>query len=88
MPVPPTSVTTLRAEARLLTIAGLILLAIGFPLTLGLAAWSLAPAPDGISPILPLASGSPPILLGYLACYFASRRMIKAKALEAEANHH
>lgn len=81
MRVPPLSVTTLRAEARLLTTAGLILLAIGFPLTLALTV--LALAPQGISPMLPLASGGPPILLGYLACYFASRRMVKAKALEA-----
>lgn len=83
MRVPPISVTTLRAEARLLTIAGVILLAIGFPVTIALAALALAPAPEGISPILPVASGAPPILLGYLACYFASRRMVKAKALEA-----
>lgn len=60
--------------------AGLILLAIGFPLTLALAGMALAP--HGLSPILPLATGAPPIILGYLACHFASRRMVKAKALE------
>lgn len=70
----------LRSEARLLTIAGLILLAIGFPTTLVLAAQALSP--DGLSPILPLAVGAPPIVLGYIACHFASRRMVKAQSLE------
>jgi hypothetical protein len=70
----------LRAEARLLTLAGVILLGIGFPLTMVLVAQSLAP--DGISPVLPAAIGAPPIMLGYIACSFASRRLVKAKALE------
>lgn len=70
----------LRAEARLLTFAGLILLGIGFPLTIFLAAQALAPG--GLSPILPIAMGAPPIILGYLACHFASHRMVKAKTLE------
>lgn len=70
----------LRAEAKLLTTAGLILLAIGFPLTLALVARALSP--DGGPAMLPLAVGAPPILLGYLACHFASQRMVKAKALE------
>lgn len=74
------SPATLRAEARLLTFAGLILLGIGFPVTLYLAA--LALAPGGLSPLLPVAAGTPPIVLGYLACHFASQRMVKAKALE------
>ncbi|MGE0741641.1 MAG: hypothetical protein AB7O98_09885 [Hyphomonadaceae bacterium] len=73
-------VAALRAEARLLTIAGLLLLAIGFPVTLWLVA--LALAPEGGSPVLPFAVGAPPIMLGYLACYFASRRMVKARSLE------
>lgn len=71
----------MRAEARLLTTAGLMLLAIGFPVTLYLVALALAPRAE-ISSILPLAAGAPPILLGYLACHFASLRMAKAKALE------
>lgn len=71
---------TLRAEARLLTIAGLILLGLGFPLTLFLTAQALAPG--GLSPLLPVAAGTPPIVLGYLACHFASLRMVKAKSLE------
>jgi hypothetical protein len=70
----------LRAEARLLTVAGLILLGIGFPVTLLLVAQSLAP--DGVSPVLPAAIGAPPIMLGYIACHFASKRLVKAKALE------
>jgi hypothetical protein len=70
----------LRAEAKLLTIAGLILLGLGFPATLVLAAQALSP--HGLSPVLPIAIGAPPILLGYLACHFASQRMVKAKALE------
>ena len=64
----------------MLTIAGLILLALGFPLTLVLTAQALSP--EGMSPVLPLAAGAPPIILGYLACHFASQRMVKAKALE------
>ena len=71
---------SLRAEARLLSIAGIMLLLIGFPLTLWLVAGALAE--NGISPILPLAIGAPPIALGYLACHFASQRMVKARALE------
>lgn len=71
----------LRAEAKLLTIAGLILLGLGFPATIVLAAQALSP--EGMSPVLPIAVGAPPILLGYLSCHFASQRMVKAKALEA-----
>jgi len=70
----------LRSEARLLTLAGLILLGLGFPLTLYLVAVSLGP--HGLSPVLPIAIGAPPIVLGYIACHFASLRMVKAKALE------
>jgi hypothetical protein len=70
----------LRAEARLLTLAGVILLGIGFPMTLILVAQALAP--DGVSPMLPVAVGAPPIMLGYVACSFASQRLVKAKALE------
>lgn len=75
------SAAVLRAEARLLTIAGLILLGVGFPATLILVAQALSP--EGLSPVLPAAVGAPPIMLGYLACHFASRRMVKAKAIEA-----
>jgi hypothetical protein len=64
MPAPRQNPTALRAEARVLTTAGLLLLGLGFPLT-------------------PLAVGAPPIMLGYLACHFASQRMLRAKSIEA-----
>lgn len=70
----------LRAEARVLTTAGLLLLVAGFPLTMLLVADALTA--EGASPWLPLAAGLPPITLGYLACHFASARMVQAKALE------
>jgi hypothetical protein len=70
----------LRDEARLLTIAGVMLLAIGFPVTLVLAAHALAPR--GLSPVLPLAVGGPPIILGYVACHYASVRLSRARDLE------
>ena len=73
---------TLKAEARLLTIAGFILLAIGLPVTLFVAAQVLHA--QGLSPALPAMIGGPPLLLGYLACHFASARMARAKALEAQ----
>lgn len=72
---------TLRAEARLLSTAGIILLAIGFPLTMVLAMSALSE--HGVSPVLPIVVGAPPLLLGYVACHFASRRLERAKELEA-----
>ncbi|MEZ5994121.1 MAG: hypothetical protein R3C25_00045 [Hyphomonadaceae bacterium] len=73
--------SALRAEARVLAVAGLVLLALGFPVTLFLVARALAAGAG--APFLPLAVGAPPIMLGYLACHFASQRMVRAKALEA-----
>lgn len=73
--------TALRAEARLLTIAGFFLLGIGFPLTLIMTAIALGAGAG--APFAPAAIGAPPIVLGYLACHFASRRMVKAKSLES-----
>ncbi len=70
----------LRAEARLIAMAGLILLAIGFPTTLILAALSLSP--DGISPLFALLAGGPPIALGWAACHYASTRLERAKERE------
>lgn len=72
---------TLRAEARVLAIAGAVLLAIGFPPTILLAAEALTT--DGVSPFLPAAVGAPPLMLGYLACWFASQRLVRARAMEA-----
>lgn len=71
----------LRAEARLLTTAGVIVLAVAFPTTLALTALALLNA--STAPLLPAAVGAPPIVLGYVACALASRRMLKAKALES-----
>ncbi len=70
----------LRAEARLLTVAGFLFLSLGFPLTLIMTAIALGTG-NG-SPFVPAVVGAPLIMLGYLACHFASQRMLKAKALE------
>lgn len=78
--VPAVTPKMLRDEARLLTIAGVILLVIGFPATLVLALHALAP--KGLSPILPLVVGGPPIILGYVACHYASARLARARDLE------
>lgn len=74
------SAATLRAQARLLATAGIALLAVAFPVTLVLVAYALQEGAG--APFLPAAIGAPPILLGYLACHFSSRRMVRAKALE------
>jgi uncharacterized membrane protein YeiB len=74
------SARALRAEAGVLSISGLALMAIGFPLTLMLVAQSLAEG--GLPPMFPVAVGAPPLMLGYLACFFASQRLVRAKALE------
>ena len=71
---------TLRDEARLLTFAGVMLIAMGFPLTLVLVLFALAP--EGLPPLLPIIVGGPPITLGYIACHYASARLQRAKALE------
>jgi hypothetical protein len=80
MPQNRPSAAALRAEARLLTMAGLILLGLGFPTTLFFVAQALS---DAAPPILPAAIGAPPLMLGYIACHFATKRLIRAKALEA-----
>lgn len=76
----PLSPASLRAEARLLATAGILLLAFSFPITFALVIWALWTAAS--TPFLPAIIGAPPIMLGYLACFFASRRMVKAKAIE------
>lgn len=81
MSVQHQSPTTLRAEARLLTTAGLLLLGLGFPITLTLVAIALGAGSP--APLMPLAIGAPPIMLGYLACHFASQRLLRAKSIEA-----
>lgn len=81
MPAQRPNPAALRAEARLLTIAGLMLLGVGFPVTLIMVAIALGAGAE--TPFLPAAIGAPPIVLGYLACHFASHRMVKAKTIEA-----
>lgn len=78
--VPRVTPKMLRDEARLLAIAGVMLLVIGLPVTLVLALHALAP--HGLSPVLPLAVGGPPIILGYVACHYASARLARARDLE------
>lgn len=70
----------LTAEARLLAAAGIILLALGFPLTLTLA-WFAMTAGGAISPLAPALIGGMPLLVGYIACELASRRYARAKML-------
>src|SRR5262245_38065804 len=76
-------IRNLRAEARLLTMAGVILLALGFPTTLVLAA--LAMEPDGLSPLLAAGIGTPLIAAGWTACAYASDRLSRAAKLTEEA---
>lgn len=79
--VPSPSAASLKAEARVLSSAGLILLLLAFPLTMWLAWLAMSPELD-VSPVLPMAAGGGPLTLGYLLCHFASRRMALAKVLE------
>lgn len=76
------SSATLRAEARLLAVAGAILLGIGFFATVILVGQALGA--EGVSPALPLWVGGPPLVFGYLACHFATQRMQRARALDQE----
>ncbi len=71
----------LRAEARVMVRAGLILLAFGFPTTIAFTV--LALAPEGVSPLAPLLSGGPLVALGWAACRYAAWRMSQADALES-----
>lgn len=66
----------------MLATAGIILLVLGFPFTMALAWMAMSPEVD-LSPVLPVVAGGTPLTLGYLACAFASRRMARAKALDA-----
>lgn len=80
--VASTDPSALRAEARLLATAGLILLVLAFPVTLALVAYALTSR--AISPVLPLAVGLPPIMIGYLACHFATQRIMRAQRLDRD----
>jgi hypothetical protein len=57
-----------------------MLLLIGFPLTLALVSMSMSP--EGLSPLMPALVGGPPVLMGYLACRYASSRLMRAKVVE------
>ncbi len=74
----------LRGEARFLAAAGMILLVAALPLTLIFVAVALGRAET--SPLLPLVVGAPPIMIGYLSCHYASRRLAKLKLLERVAS--
>lgn len=76
------SPTNLRSEAGFFSTAGMILLGLGFPLTLALAAMAISP--DGLSPAFPIMFGGPPVVLGYLACRYASWRLGQAKKIDEE----
>lgn len=82
-PTPAEEARALRAEARLMTMAGVILLAIGLPLSLILAALALA---GTIGALVPFWAGAPPIALGWAACILASRRLERAQALEGRGS--
>jgi hypothetical protein len=71
---------TLRAEARILALAGAILLAIGLVCVLILVKRALSH--EGGSALDPLLIAGPPLVLGYLSCHFATLRMQRAQVLE------
>jgi len=79
---PAASPAALRAEGLTLATAGAILLGVGFPLTLLLAA--LALSSETFPPLMPALIGAPPIVAGYIACHYASVRLAKARAIENE----
>jgi len=74
-------VVSLRVEAKLMTIAGVLLLATGFPATLALAA--LAMATGAVEPLTPVWAGGPLIALGWACCALASARLEQARQLSA-----
>lgn len=83
-PLPPAlAAERLRAEARIVTMAGVILLAIGLPLALILAALALGPRGDALAPVI---WAGPLILMGWGACQYGARRLEQAQALERPAD--
>lgn len=75
-------IVSLRAEARLLGVAGGLLLMPG--LTVTVIASLLSVASGGEQPLLPLLVGGPLLGMGYLACHLASVRAAKASALASQ----
>jgi hypothetical protein len=74
---------SLRAEAKLLAMAGTLLLAAGFPLTLALAALSLASG--RVEPLTSVWAGAPLIVFGWVSCALASRRLQQARRVRESA---
>lgn len=74
--------STMRAEARLLSLAGFQVLAIGFPFTLFQVALSLS---GEVPPLLPIAVGAPALFAGYLPCHLAAARLAVANRLDGLA---
>lgn len=72
----------LRAEARLLSLAGCQALALAFPFTLYLVALALAGAAP---PYAPIVFGAPALLIGYAPCRLAARQLSRARRLEGLA---
>ena len=72
--------SVLRAEARLMSVAGMLLLAAAFPFTLYLAV--LALVGDHVSALTPLVAGAPPILLGYCVCHRGAYQLQRARKLD------
>lgn len=70
----------MRAEARVLSVAGMLLLAASFPFTLFMV--SIALAAKSAAPWAPAVAGAPPLLLGYLMCHVAARRLVRARQLD------
>ncbi len=73
-------VDALRGEARFLATAGYMLMSACLPLTMFFVAMALSG--QGGSPFLPIAAGAPPMMIGYMACHFATRRLARAAVLE------
>lgn len=72
----------LRAEARLLALAGFQALALAFPFTLILVGQALA---GEVAPLAPIAFGAPALALGYIPCHIAARRFHKARRADGLA---
>lgn len=70
--------SALRAEARVLAVAGVTTLAISFPLTMNVALVALvAHQPPSISA---LSLGAVALVAGYIACHLATHRLLQARA--------
>lgn len=73
-------IDALRGEAHFLAAAGYVLMGVSLPLTMFFVAMALSG--HGGSPFLPIAAGAPPMMIGYMACHFATLRLAKASVLD------